>query len=217
MKKVFFLVVVTAVSMFYSCETESVEVIEGKVEVLETPTKLSSANYLCFYRPIMGTNFKNRMSCFPNANGTDICGFEKECIFTGVFDSGDFCILQPCRPDLSFPSGFPDIIDPWKVADLINPIDILSIKDNLKLNLKSHETVMHFALNKSIAGLQFYEAESLFKDNSYLVRNTLDLDAKISKNLGLQGNVVKAGRYPVVVNPKNGTYNVLLAVEKGFK
>ena len=43
------------------------------------------------------------------------------------------------------------------------------------------------------------------------------MDAETSEELGLQGNVVKSGEYPVIHNKENGTYNVILSVEKGFE
>ena len=76
---------------------------------------------------------------------------------------------------------------------------------------------MTFSLNEKIVGFQFYEKEGLFKDNIFTVKDPLILDAETSKELGLQGNVVSTGEYPVIVNEKNGTFNVILAVEKGFK
>jgi hypothetical protein len=204
MKKVFFLVVAISIGVFYACEKETVEETNSIVEVNESNNQTDMegkwASYRCYYIFERGLRFQGR--CFSSLNG--ICGFEKICI--PIFY--DPCWFVPC---------WIDIWEPWIIYEKLDPRDFLSFRDKLEVDIDPRKVSIPFALNEKIAGLQFYQEEGLFKDNVFIVEDSLILDAEISKELGLQGNVVKAGKYPVITNKENGTFNVILAVEKGFE
>ncbi len=205
MKKVIFLsVVVIAFSILFSCEKETVGETNSILEIDEineqTEVDGKWVSYRCFYVFERGLRFQGR--CLSSNIG--ICRFERICI--PIFY--DPCWIVPC---------WIDIFDPWIIYEKIDPIDFLSFRDKLELDINPREHSIPFALNERIAGLQFYEDEGLFKDNVFTVEDSLILDAEVSKELGLQGNVVKAGKYPVIVNKENGTFNVILSVEKGFE
>lgn len=97
------------------------------------------------------------------------------------------------------------------------PRDFGSFRDKVDIKIDPRENVFPFALNERIAGLQFYQEDGFFRDGTFYLEENLVLDAETSKELGLQGNVVKAGKYPVIMNKENGTFNAILAVEKGFE
>ncbi|WP_299185992.1 hypothetical protein [uncultured Aquimarina sp.] len=205
MKKVFFLAVIVLSSMFFSCEKGNVEETNENVTVdlIDNETDVQGKwgiVWRCYYIFERGLNFRG--NCYSQFNG--VCGVKRICIPIIV----DPCWIVPC---------WIDIFDPWIIYEKIDPRDFLSFRDKLELDIDPRETAMPFALNEEIAGLQFYQEEGLFKDNVFTVKDSLILDAETSKELGLHGNVVKAGEYPVIHNKENGTYNVILAVEKGFE
>jgi len=205
MKKVFFLALVIALSVFWACEKETVEETNSIVEVSESNDKTEiqgkwSPFMRCYY--IFERGFRFRGNCFSAFNS--ICSVKKICIPIII----DPCWIVPC---------WIGIFDPWIIYEKLDPRDFLSFRDKLELDIDLRETAIPFALNEKIAGLQFYQDEGLFKDNTFTVKDRLILDAEVSKELGLQGNVVKAGAYPVITNKENGTFNVILEVAKGFK
>ncbi len=115
--------------------------------------------------------------------------------------------------------------DPWILVHKADPRVFESFRDVLKLDIKSNTEGMLFAMNESILGVQFYGENDLMsiqygdsnpEANIFYLKNSLTLDASYLKGLGLKGNVIKAGKYPVIFNKKNKTYNVILKVEKGM-
>ncbi|WP_024769687.1 hypothetical protein [Aquimarina macrocephali] len=64
--------------------------------------------------------------------------------------------------------------DPWSVYDNVDPRVFNSIKDVLKLTIKSDTKAIPFAMNKNILGLQFY------KPNNMMYRDSKTLEAEPS-------------------------------------
>ncbi|WP_025665272.1 hypothetical protein [Aquimarina megaterium] len=127
-------------------------------------------------------------------------------------------ILNPCK---IIPCGW-DYNDPWILVYKIDPRVLDSIKDAFKLDIKSNMEAMPFAMNESILGLQFYGENDLMsikysdpepETNIFYLKNNLTLDTSYAKKLGLKGNLIKEGKYPVIFNKKNKTYNVILKVK----
>ncbi|MBW1294062.1 hypothetical protein [Aquimarina litoralis] len=203
MKKVFFLVVVIAIGMFYACERETVEA-PTEVESIEATdlVEIEGKRYgRCFYLIEPGLKFLGRCyTSFPS-----ICKIHKICIPDIIYDP---CWFVPC---------WIDIFDPWIIYEKLDPREFISIKDKLELDIDPKEAAIPFALNERIAGLQVYNQEGILKGETFVIKENLVLDAEVSKELGLQGNVVRAGEYPVIANKENGTFNVILSVEKGFE
>ena len=203
MKKVFFLVVAITLGVFYACERETVEektIVESIEDnnFIETEGKRSGR---CFYLIENGLKFQGK--CYATFPG--ICEIYKICIPDLVYDP---CWFVPC---------WIDIFDPWIIYEKLDPRDFISIRDKLELDIDPRKGAIPFALNERIAGLQVYEREGLIDGDVFRIEEDLLLNAEISKELGLQGNVVKSGKYPVIANKENGTFNVILSVEKGFE
>ncbi|WP_299894045.1 hypothetical protein [uncultured Aquimarina sp.] len=203
MKKVFFLAIAITIGVFYACERETVEE-KTEVEAIEAvdATEIEGKGYgRCFYLIEPGLKFQGRCyTTFPS-----ICKMYKICIPDIIYDP---CWFVPC---------WIDIFDPWIIYEKIDPREFISIKDKLELDIDPKEAVIPFALNERIAGLQVYNEEGILKGETFVIKENLVLDAEVSKELGLQGNVVKAGEYPVIINKESETFNVILAVEKGFE
>lgn len=204
MKKVFFLTIVLTLGVFWSCEKET-EDIQSTVELNQNNNLQETDGkgfYLhCFYYLERGLRIGN--NCLNQFNG--ICSIRKICIPIIIYDP---CWIVPC---------WIDIIDPWDIYREIDPREFLSLRDKLELDIDPRVTAVPFALNEQVAGLQMYQEEGFFEDNVLRLEEDLILDAETSKALGLQGNVVKAGKYPVIANKENGTFNAILSVEKGFE
>lgn len=200
MKKVFFLAIAITIGVFYACERETVEE-KTEIESIDT-TEVEGKKYgRCFYLIEPGLKFRGR--CYNTS--PSICKMHKICIPDIIYDP---CWFVPC---------WIDIFDPWIIYEKIDPREFISIKDKLELDIDPKETVIPFALNERIAGLQVYNQEGILKGETFVIKENLVLDAEVSKELGLQGNVVKAGEYPVIINKESETFNVILAVEKGFE
>jgi len=206
MKKVFFLVVATAVCSFYACETENVEEPQSVVE-------LNESNDLALNAQEESTSrYRN---CIYIING---CSF----INSGIFEIRQLrCDIEAiCEPYIKDPCEIfclPKIYDLNILLKKLGGIDLIPIKDELKLDIDPRITTIPFPINKKFMGLQAYKEAGSLKKDVFRVKKTLVLDTEMAKTLGLQGNVIRAGEYPVVVDDKNGTYNAIVSVEKGFK
>ncbi|MDH7447343.1 hypothetical protein [Aquimarina sp. 2201CG14-23] len=206
MKKVVFLAAVITLSVFCACERETVDntIVEESIDwntntLDETDGKANWGR--CYYYVRKGLKFGG--TCYSQFIG--ICDVYRICIPELVFDP---CQFVPC---------WIDIFDPWIIYEKIDPREFISFRDKLDLKIDPRENVFPFALNEGIAGLQFYQDEGFLRDNTFNLEEDLILDAETSKELGLHGNVIKAGKYPVIINERNKTFNAILAVEKGFE
>ncbi|MFD2563713.1 hypothetical protein [Aquimarina rubra] len=206
MKKVFFFAAVLTLGVFCACDEETVDntVIEESLEF--DNSNLEEANGKahwgrCYYFVRPGLKFGGR--CYKQFPG--ICDIYKICIPELIYDP---CIFVPC---------WIEIFDPWIIYEKLDPREFVSFRDKLELEIDPRENVFPFALNEGIAGLQFYQDEGFLRDNTFQLEEDLILDAETSKELGLHGNIVKAGKYPVITNKENGTFNAILSVEKGFE
>jgi len=185
MKKVIFLAVVIAISLFYACETETVEDKQSVIEVNESNNLTQNPESKLNYR--LRNCAAVYIRCLAVENGIitvsdEICDVYFKC--KPFIDFGDFCRLLPCKPD---------VFDVWKLQDILDAEDFPSFIDEFGLKIDRREAAVPFALNNKTAGLQFYKEAGLFKNNVYQIKNPLILDVKVSKSLGLQGNVVKPG------------------------
>ncbi|WP_438711030.1 hypothetical protein ACSTS3_21210 [Aquimarina muelleri] len=111
--------------------------------------------------------------------------------------------------------------DPFKIIDHILPERYVSLKDKLKLEIDIRNGLIPFVINENIMVLQFYSQNKMMSfDRSgqgiFTLDDSIIFDAETSKNIGLRGNVVTAGKYPISYNKENETYNVIVAVETGF-
>ena len=154
-------------------------------------------------------------------------------------DLGSVCVSVTCFPDpfiefeppliffdpcALFPCGI-EFLDPWIIYEKFDPAEFGSFRDKLQLKIDPETEAIPFALNKGILGLQFYAPNEMMslnygdpspQPNIFYIERKVTLDSEITKNIGLQGNLIKAGKYPVIFNKENETFNVILAVEEGF-
>ncbi|RZS99201.1 hypothetical protein [Aquimarina brevivitae] len=206
MKNSFLIVALVTLCLLSACDKETIDeqqqvqsIDEEIVDLESTLAKIHGG--ICYYYVKRGLKISGRCySGFPS-----ICQIYRICIPDIIFDP---CYIIPC---------WIDILDPWIIYEKINPREFLSFRDKLELKINPEEQAVPFALNEAVAGLQFYQQEGFFKGNTLVLEEAMILDAETSRELGLHGNVVQPGRYPVIANEENGTFNAILAVEKGFE
>ncbi|MBQ4822093.1 hypothetical protein [Aquimarina sp. MMG016] len=207
MKKLFFVIAVVMLVSFWACERETIQENQSTI-VDESNLETVDDKYyggFCFYYIEYG--FKWAGNCYSHIPG--ICEYRRICIPKIIYKP---CQLIPC---------WPEILDPWIIYEKIDPREFLSIRDKLELDIDVRQGAIPFAMNEAVLGLQFYEENRLLssngKDYIYTLKQDLVLDKESVEQLGLRGNVVKAGEYPVVFNRENKTFNALLGVEKDFR
>lgn len=147
---------------------------------------------------------------FCNKRRPGICSIKRFC-FPEIYI--DPCELIPC---------WIDFLDPWVIYEKFDPREFRSFRDKLELDIDPRVSSVPFALNEQVMGLQFYEKNELMyikneKTGVFNLNEDITFDRETSENLGLKGNVVKAGEYPILINEENNTFNVILSVEKGFE
>ena len=162
-------------------------------------------------------------NCYCDDTNGLLCEISMECYADPTIEINvPPVVWDPCK---IIPCGW-NYNDPWIIYDKIDPRKFGSIRDYLQVEVQQPTaTAFPFVMNKEILGLQFYQPNNLMSINSiglgdptpepniYHLKNTIKLDQKLSQELGLQSNIIKPGEYPVVFNPKNKTYNVLLKVQ----
>ncbi|WP_299433660.1 hypothetical protein [uncultured Aquimarina sp.] len=148
---------------------------------------------------------------------------------TCQFDPGRICVIVECFPDPNLIFELPPIIwdpcqlvpcgleflDPWILVEKIDPREFRSFKDIYEMRIDEKTEAIPFAMNENVLGVQFYSQPQRESDVFYL-ENKIVLDREVAKKLGLRGNVIESGKYPVVFNKENKTYNVLFITETGF-
>ena len=214
MKKLTVMIMGVMLLLSGACEKETDyepqnSITDSQVGVEETVEDKYGGRY-CVYFIEYGRWVASPFGFYCNKNLPGICSIERFCFPEIIFDP---CWLIPC---------WVEIFDPWDIYEKINPREFESIRDKLELEIDPRIGSAPFALNEQIAGLQFYEQNELMEirdkeSGVFYLENDLKLDAETSRSLGLFGNTVKAGKYPVLVNPENETFNVILSVEKGFE
>lgn len=218
MKKLSVLLLVgVLLTTFYACEKETVVENQPLVDQIDVKTGIDQSvdgkfafKHICIYFYEFGrwqfNPWSGGFSC--NPRGAGICSVKKICFPVIVHDP---CWLIPC---------WLDIFDPWDIYKEIDPRKFASFKDKLELDIDPRVSSVPFAINEKIMGLQFYEKNSLMSFEGkpvFALERDMVFDAETSKEIGLQGNAVKAGEYPILYNKENGTFNVILSVEKGFE
>ena len=141
-------------------------------------------------------------------------------------------VFDPCK---IIPCGW-DIQDPWYAQKFLKPSYMVSLKDNYPMYLNAAEEAIPIPLNRNLIVLQVYKEHPSLnymgvsyssnistlgdpnpQPNIYFnLKNSLKLDYGLMKKLEMRGNVIKSGKYPVIYNKKEGTFNIVLQVNKGF-
>ncbi|WP_074405696.1 hypothetical protein [Aquimarina megaterium] len=227
MKKVVLTIVAVLLTTLWACEKEnSIEeqITEDVKEIDSNISKKAGASQraLCIYSLTLDKQICDDRDmtcrCDPRGSVIGVCA-QIQCLPN---------VFNPITPEPVY-SNLCKIIrcdwvynDPWRIYDKVDPRVFNSIKDVLKLTIKSDTKAIPFAMNKNILGLQFYKPNNMmYRDSKTLeagpsmfhLKNTVILDKVYLKRLGLKGNVIKPGKYPVIFNKRNKTYNVILKVK----
>lgn len=105
-------------------------------------------------------------------------------------------------------------IDPWDWREFIDPYDIYDFRKDLIDVIDPKEDFGMFRINENILGMQYFnEIPGLIDKEAFFVHSSIELDAKTAESLGLKGNIIPAGKYPVAYNEENGTFNAIVSVD----
>ncbi|MGD1839596.1 MAG: hypothetical protein ACFB0B_01690 [Thermonemataceae bacterium] len=105
-----------------------------------------------------------------------------------------------------------DLFDPLEILESVNS----SIFDRYadQLDVEGFRGKILVPGNERIVFEQFYEGiEGVINQEVYEVAGSVMLDPAVVENYGLSGNVIPAGKYPVIFNEENQTYNAVVAVQ----
>lgn len=227
------LVIIGAMLIFLTaCQQENIsEEIETSEVVLEqdnTNLQAKASGEFCRF-----TLQFNARSEYDVATGKQKCmnHLGSICAIVACFPNPDIIfeippvIWDPCQ---IIPCGL-DFRDPWVIYERINPLEFKSFKDVYNLRLDEKSEGIPFALNENVLGIQFYKhpETSIVNDaimygdpnpqpSIFYLEKEIALDRDVAKKLGLRGNSIQAGKYPIVFNKENKTYNLMVVVENGF-
>jgi hypothetical protein len=218
MKKLSMLMVVILSVFATACQKEEVRLepqlvlVEKGMEIAKTNANARSGGF-CKFSIEYGDKIWDpiAMDFFCNGAPDSWCEIHETC-YPNPVDVLDICKIIPC--------GF-DFLDPWIIYWNVKPEMFGSLRDYLKIEINPKFDAIPFAMNERILGLQLYDKNSLAYGDPEPQPNiqfdhSLRIDAYVAQELGLKGNVIPAGKYPVMINEKNGTFNVILAVKEGF-
>ncbi|MDH7447346.1 hypothetical protein [Aquimarina sp. 2201CG14-23] len=234
MKKQSLVIIGAMLISLLACQKEDVteEVVhpEAILEGQDTDIQTKASGEFCRF-----TLQFNAKSVLDPVTGKQIC----------QFDPGNICAIVECIPDPNIifelppiiwdpcqivPCGL-DFIDPWILTERIDPREFRSFKDFYELKLDQRTQAIPFAMNENLLGIQFYQQpqpqpsiygneilqeDGMVESGIFYLENKIVLEHEVAKKLGLRGNVIKPGKYPIVFNKENKTHNLLVVVENGF-
>ncbi|MGD1840279.1 MAG: hypothetical protein ACFB0B_05195 [Thermonemataceae bacterium] len=123
-----------------------------------------------------------------------------EAIEIEVIELDPRCPFCPPPVCLSCPPPIVATLDP----EIINPL------------LERYETIVtQYSINEEVMGLQFYQEGAFLSTEVFLIEENLFLNEEVVNTLGLSGNMVQAGEYPVLFDEERGTFDVNLPVIEG--
>ncbi len=123
---------------------------------------------------------------------------------------GDFCHIFSCGWNHS---------DPWEVYENIDPLEFGSIKDHFKLEIEQPTAEAFITtLNDELLVAQFYTVNQMMNEpspetNIYYLNDEIVFEESLAKEIGLSGTTISSGKYPIVYNKENQTYNVIFKVQ----
>ncbi|RZS99202.1 hypothetical protein [Aquimarina brevivitae] len=139
-------------------------------------------------------------------------------------------LVNPCK---IIPCDW-NIQDPWEVLKFLKPEYLVSFKDRYPIDLNPKEQMVPIRLTENLLVLQTYKEHPAIKDmavsynldyvsgepnpqpNIYFkLKNNIKLDPEMSKMLNTGLNLIKSGKYPVIYNKKEGTFNIIIRLSKG--
>ncbi len=201
--KVAIVPIILALIIVVSCNEEKIAIKDASEqsavseEIDDVNTSARSGRLICIYYIEHGLKLNNH--CYSYLPG--ICSirlirciplFYERCLF-------------PC--DIKY-------YDPWDVYKFIDPYVIPDIRDKFQLKVDPEVNTIPFPINEAVVGLQFYTPiEKTLDKDMFMLKSDLQLDPELAKELGLRGNVIPAGEYPVAYNEKFDNYNAIVAVK----
>lgn len=208
MKKLTFLAVGLAFAslIFYACEDGLREQEVSSPQLIEEE---SSGLYRggCVIREI----------CFPEIRpGTRLLLNSSLCLPGTPYQCSYFTGKQICIPIIVDCFWKWDIPwrDPWDWREFIEVPDIYDFRKELEGIIDPREDFGMFRINENILGMQYYnEVPGLIDKEVFHVHSSIELDAKTAESMGLKGNIIPAGTYPVAYNDENGTFNAIVSVD----
>lgn len=196
--------------LFSACQEETLVTSEPTAEneelaTLDKQQELGRWKY-CFPIIEQGRWIFNPSSgsFFCNSNLIGICSIRWICIVPPI-------LVDPC----GFVPCWEKWIDPWEIYRELDPRKFGSFRDKLDFDIDPEINVAPFKINEQTIGLQFYAPIKEVLDEEVLVlESDLDLGEEFAKQYGVRGSVVPAGKYPVVFNPENKTFNAIVTLGK---
>ncbi|MEM9341199.1 MAG: hypothetical protein AAGA66_20885, partial [Bacteroidota bacterium] len=71
-----------------------------------------------------------------------------------------------------------------------------------------------FPINEHLLGMQYFrDVPGLIDKEVFRVHTSIELDKETVASIGLKGNVIPAGTYPVIFNEKSETFNAIVSVD----
>lgn len=190
--------------LFYSCESGSAYEVSDPPELASAP----AVSYPCVIDvicvPIVEPGRRpwfNPSLCLP--------GFPSQCsVFTGRERCFPLIINCFWRWDKWW-------IDPWRWREFMDPREIYDFRRDLKDVIDPKVDFGTFPINENLLGLQYYnDIPGLINKETFTVQTSIELDEKTVESIGLKGNVIPAGKYPVAYNEKSRTFNAIVSVDK---
>ncbi len=232
MKKQSLVIIGAMLISLSACQKENIaEEVEASETIIEQDNfyaQEKASGEFCKFTLLF--NFKN--------DSDDITG-EQTC----EYSPGDVCVRVECLPNPFIEINLPPILwdpcllvpcdlefgNPWVIQDRVDPREFRSIKDAYQLKIDEKIEGIPFVLNKDVFGVQFYTqpqpsfnvneityGEPSPQPNIFYLENKIVLDREVAKKMGLKGNIIKPGKYPIIFNKENRSHNVLFTIEKGF-
>ena len=108
--------------------------------------------------------------------------------------------------------------DPWEFYENTNSQKFGSLKDYFELEIEQPKAEGYITIiNDELLMVQFYKENQMMGEpnpqpNVYYVNNEIMFDKDVAKKIGLGGTVIESGKYPIIYNKENHTFNVVFKV-----
>ncbi len=206
------IILVCIAMLVFSCQESEINPVttpDASSEELQRNDPSNNAKYggkfICFF----DIEFGKRITIWPSGNticinGPGICRIRRiHCVWIEIpiFDP---CSFIPCN----------DFLDPWEIYEKFNPEIFKPLIDLSDKRLDPETTVTPFKVAKNIIGLQYNnEIKEVLNKETMVFEEDFELSKELMESIEMEGNVIPAGKYPVVFNEEAGTYNVLASVK----
>ncbi len=208
MKKLSFLVIGLALAgslIFYGCEDGSLQEVNNPQAVADHPSRNFGGP--CIIQEV----------CIPEVYpGTRLWFNSSVCLPGSPYQCSYFTGREICFPIIvdCFWRWEEWWIDPWDWREYLDPRDIYDFRQDLKDVIDPREDFGMFRINEHLVGMQYFnDVPGLIDKEIFNVHTSIELDPKTAESLGLKGNIIPAGKYPVAYNEKDGTFNAIVSVD----